>query len=128
MTSALPKSHRHFASFFEIIRKNQETLCLPWEGEAFRAVLPRWASVPYVLTGVGALNSGGRWNVPGLMPAVYFSIDAQTLGGSRSGGLARSVGIRIFEATDPYRGWIQTGTCFGPDVTKNTGHLESRQE
>ena len=49
------------------------------EGDVLRAALPRWVSRPYRLTGVGALLSGGRWNVMKLFPAVCFSTAVETV-------------------------------------------------
>jgi RES domain-containing protein len=54
-------------------------LLTTWNGLVFRSSLPRYVSEPYRFTGTGSALAGGRWNVKGLMPAVYFSTTAETV-------------------------------------------------
>ncbi len=55
------------------------SLFASWTGDVLRAALPRWVSQPYRHTGVGALLTGGRFNSPKLIPALYFSTSVETL-------------------------------------------------
>ena len=56
--------------------------CLPlarsWEGDVYRFAAPRWATATQLLTGEGALRSGGRWHPIGQFRAVYASLDPET--------------------------------------------------
>jgi len=45
----------------------------PLEGQFFRVAGPRHTSAAAITNGVGAFLSGGRWNPPSLMKAVYMS-------------------------------------------------------
>ncbi len=73
---AVPTPHPDFPRYFTVLAN--PALLTAWSGDALRAVLPRWVSRPYRLTGVGALLSGGRWNVMKLTPAVCFSTTVET--------------------------------------------------
>lgn len=67
-----------FPWFFEMLVQ-QPHLFVPWEGNVLRQAAPRWVSEPYRYTGVGAVLTGGRWNVQHLFPALYGSLDPVTL-------------------------------------------------
>ncbi len=71
------KAHPDFSRFFRFL--SDPALYTPWSGRVLRQTLPRWLSTPYRITGAGALLKGARWNVKGLMPAVYGSTDPDTL-------------------------------------------------
>jgi len=72
-----PTAHPQFDAFYSNIVEPE--WLKPWEGELYRQSHPRWLSKHYRFTGVGALLRGGRWNVQKLIPAVYGSLDPDTL-------------------------------------------------
>lgn len=72
---ALP--HPRFPDFYTALA--EPAMLTAWEGDVFRKSLPKWLSKPYRLTGVGAVLTGGRWNVQKLMPVVYGCGDLDTL-------------------------------------------------
>ncbi len=45
----------------------------PWAGTIFRSAPPKWATGREMLTGVGSMKSGARFNTPGSFPAIYGS-------------------------------------------------------
>ncbi len=45
----------------------------PWASTIFRSAPPKWASGREMLTGVGSMKSGARFNAPGSFPAIYGS-------------------------------------------------------
>jgi RES domain-containing protein len=45
----------------------------PWAGTIFRAAPPKWAAGREMLSGVGSMKSGARFNAPGSFSAVYGS-------------------------------------------------------
>lgn len=53
-------------------------LAQPWSGDWYRFTAPRWAGLPHLLTGQGALLAGGRWHPPGACRSVYASLDPET--------------------------------------------------
>jgi len=70
--------HPRFPAFFNLLRAEAANLFTAFEGDVFRSTQPVWLSKPYRLTGVGAVLTGGRWNVQNLMTAVCFSANAAT--------------------------------------------------
>lgn len=69
--------HSRFPYFFKVL--SNPAWLVPWECKVIRQGLPRWMSRPYRFTGLGSAFAGGRWNVKGLMPAVYASTEPATL-------------------------------------------------
>lgn len=74
MPAATP--HPKFAHFFGVLNGAAAPARVAYVGNVFRSALPRWMSAPYRLTGVGAVVTGGRWNVRNLMPALNFGTTA----------------------------------------------------
>jgi RES domain-containing protein len=77
MNSGMPNAHPDFPRIYTVLKGGG--LFSPWQGDVLRAVEPRWVSRPYRFTGAGSLLSGGRWNNPRLIPAVYFSTSVEAL-------------------------------------------------
>ena len=73
----MPTAHPEFGKYFAIL-SGKTAPHAPWSGDVFRISAPQWMSLPYRLTGVGAILSGGRWNVQKLIPAIYFATTAAT--------------------------------------------------
>jgi len=71
--------HPLFDNWYSILNGGGASVRVVWTGDAFRASHPKWMSRPYRLTGVGAVLSGGRWNVRNLIPALNFSTSPETL-------------------------------------------------
>jgi len=64
-------------TFYERARRlvqNEPGCVKPWSGVIFRSVSPKYAAPAALLSGEGALRSGGRWNAPGVR-AVYGSLE-----------------------------------------------------
>src|SRR4051812_38663504 len=72
----MPTPHPDFAKWYGILSGPATLARVPWAGDVFRTTLPKWMSRPYRLTAVGSVLSGGRWNVKGLVPALYFGTTA----------------------------------------------------
>jgi RES domain-containing protein len=70
--------HADFDKYFKALGAQQTKLAGTLRATVFRAGLPRYMCAPYSLTAVGAVLNGGRWNVPKLMPALYFGNDPST--------------------------------------------------
>jgi RES domain-containing protein len=68
----MPTPHLEFQKWFSQLNSPGVVPRIGWRGSGFRAVEPKWMSRPYRLTGVGAVNTGGRWNVKQLVPALNF--------------------------------------------------------
>ena len=49
-----------------------------WEGMVYRSAAPRYSGDGDILTGLGSLRMGGRWNPPGCCRTVYASLDPET--------------------------------------------------
>jgi RES domain-containing protein len=49
-----------------------------WEGTAYRSAAPRYSGDGDIVTGMGSLRMGGRWNPPGGFRSVYASLDPET--------------------------------------------------
>ena len=45
----------------------------PWLGTIYRSAPPKWSAGRDMLTGIGSMKSGARFNAPGSFPAVYGS-------------------------------------------------------
>lgn len=73
----MPTPHPDFLRIFTALSGGSRFA--PWSGDVLRAAPPRWVSQPYRHTGVGALLTGGRFNPPKLIPALYFSTSVETL-------------------------------------------------
>lgn len=51
---------------------------IPWKGVIYRAASPQYATSKDLVTGIGAMTVGGRWNPPGAFPTVYGSLEPET--------------------------------------------------
>jgi RES domain-containing protein len=71
-------AHPDFKKFFALLSAPTGLRRVPWSGDVFRISEPKWMSQPYRLTGVGAILTGGRWNVRNLIPALNFFTTAAT--------------------------------------------------
>lgn len=49
-----------------------------WEGMVYRSAAPRYSGDGDIVTGLGSLRMGGRWNPPGCCRTVYASLDPET--------------------------------------------------
>lgn len=49
-----------------------------WEGTVYRSAAPRYSGDGDIVTGMGSLRMGGRWNPPGGFRTVYASLDPET--------------------------------------------------
>ncbi len=49
-----------------------------WSGDIYRFSTPKWSTGTELLTGAGALKTGGRWHPIGLCRVVYASLDPLT--------------------------------------------------
>ena len=49
-----------------------------WSAVVYRSASPRYANKDDLLTGVGSMTAGARWNAPKRFPAVYASLDPHT--------------------------------------------------
>lgn len=49
-----------------------------WEGQIYRATSLKYASSKDLVTGMGAMKFGGRWNPPGEFATVYGAVDPET--------------------------------------------------
>ena len=49
-----------------------------WAGDVYRSTSPKYASRDDLVTGAGARANGGRWNPPGIFPAVYACLEPET--------------------------------------------------
>ena len=88
----MPSPHPDFPRYFAALA--DPALLTSWSDDVLRAALPRWVSRPYRLTGVGALLSGGRWNVLKLFPAVCFSTTVETVN-AEAEAWARRYGLPV---------------------------------
>jgi RES domain-containing protein len=92
MNSCMPAAHPDFQRIYTALKDGG--LFSAWQGDVLRSVEPRWVSRPYRFTGAGALLSGGRWNNPKLVPAVYFSSSVETLH-AEAESWAKRYGFRV---------------------------------
>jgi len=84
-------AHSEYAAIRRAVQ-SAHVLAAPWKGAFFRAVHPRFASNADIVSGVGSLNYGARWNAPGSFAAVYGSLRvatalAEALAASRKAGI-----------------------------------------
>jgi RES domain-containing protein len=49
-----------------------------WAGVVYRSASPRYANEGDLLTGVGSMRAGARWNPPNSVATVYASLDPHT--------------------------------------------------
>jgi RES domain-containing protein len=68
----MAKEHPDFPRLLEAM-KVAAGRARPWAGTIFRSAPPKWAAGKEMLTGVGSMKSGARFNVPGSFPAIYGS-------------------------------------------------------
>src|SRR5580700_2866942 len=68
----MAKEHPDFPRLLEAI-KVAAGRARPWAGTIFRSAPPKWATGKEMLTGVGSMKSGARFNAPGSFPAIYGS-------------------------------------------------------
>jgi RES domain-containing protein len=73
----MPTAHPQFSKWFAVLGGPGAPPRVPWDGDVFRASLPKWMSRPYRLTGVGSVLTGGRWNLVRLVPALNFGTTAE---------------------------------------------------
>jgi RES domain-containing protein len=66
------KEHPDFPSLLAAM-KLASSRARPWADTIFRSAPPKWAAGREMLTGVGSMKSGARFNAPGSFPAVYGS-------------------------------------------------------
>ncbi len=83
-----------------------------WEGMVYRSAAPRYSGDGDIVTGLGSLRMGGRWNPPGTCRTVYGSLDPETamkeaLATFRYYGWALHGAMpRIFRALDIHLGQV----------------------
>ena len=75
----MPTPNTRFNEFFEALNRPKNTLLTAKEFDVWRQSAPNWMSRAYRFTGVGAVLTGGRWNVPKVIPAVYGSTNVDTM-------------------------------------------------
>lgn len=63
-----------------------------WEGMVYRSAAPRYSGDGDIVSGMGSLQMGGRWNPPGGFRTVYASLDPE-------------VAMKEALATFRYYGW-----------------------
>jgi RES domain-containing protein len=68
----MAKEHADFRRLLQAM-KAAAALARPWRGVAFRSAPPKWAAGREMLTGIGSMKSGARFNAPDSFPAVYRS-------------------------------------------------------
>jgi RES domain-containing protein len=68
----MAKEHPDFPRLLEAM-KVAAGRARPWAGNIFRSAPPKWATGKEMLTGVGSMKSGARFNAPGSFPAIYGS-------------------------------------------------------
>jgi RES domain-containing protein len=66
------KEHPDFSRLLEAMKLAAGS-ARPWTGTIFRAAPPKWAAGREMLTGVGSMKSGARFNAPDSFPAIYGS-------------------------------------------------------
>src|SRR5437588_3632057 len=76
----------------------------PWSGVVFRSVPLEFANPERILDGLGAMKSGGRWNPPGSMRALYCSSNP---------GTAAEESMRLFEAAGLKRATVKPRLIVG---------------
>lgn len=64
--------HPEYPKLLAAVRRLESRLA-PWAGTVFRSAPPKWSSARDMLTGMGSMKSGARFNAPGSFPAVYGS-------------------------------------------------------
>ena len=69
-----------------------------WSGVVFRSVPLEFANPERILDGLGAMKSGGRWNPPGSIPALYCSLNP---------GTAAEESMRLFETAGLKRATVK---------------------
>jgi RES domain-containing protein len=68
----MAKEHPDFPRLVEAM-KVAAGRARPWAGTIFRSAPPKWATGREMLTGIGSMKSGARFNAPGSFPAIYGS-------------------------------------------------------
>lgn len=85
--------HEHFS---KVIAAGAGDLLGPWKGDCWRFQSVRFPAPEQILSGEGALASGGRWNGRGMFAAVYGSTD-DTTAVRESGAVAAYTGFPMKE-------------------------------
>ena len=86
-----PSAHPDFSRLLEgLLRMKPDAAS--WQGHAYRVVGPRYLSPADIISGIGAMKGGGRWNPVGLFRTVYASLTpevatAEALAHSRHYGI-----------------------------------------
>jgi RES domain-containing protein len=69
--------HPRSAAFLKCL-SHQKNLAQPFEAELYRVAGPRHTTPEDIVSGIGALLAGGRWNPIGEMKVVYLSQEPET--------------------------------------------------
>ena len=80
------------------------SLARPWSGVVFRSVPLEFARPEQILDGEGAMKSGARWNPPGVIRALYCSLNP---------GTAAEESMRLFEAAGLKRATVKPRLIVG---------------
>ena len=87
------KDHPDFSRFLTVITRTH-VKSISFKGVVYRACSPEYANTRDLLSGEGALKSGGRWNAPGSFPVVYLAQNIE-------GAIAESLGVADRYGFDP---------------------------
>ena len=71
------ESHPEYQPLLEVAQRLY-LKAVPWSGEAYRTVGPKYARPADIISGIGAAKAGGRWNPVAAFAAVYLSTTPQT--------------------------------------------------
>ena len=73
IVSPVPSPHSDFDRLLAVVLR-LKTDAVSWQGHAYRVVGPRYLSPADIISGIGAMKGGGRWNPVGLFRTVYASL------------------------------------------------------
>jgi RES domain-containing protein len=99
------------------------------DATAFRAAHPRYAQMPDLVSGVGAMVHGSRWNAPGVLTVLHAAMSpegalAEVMAGRRKYGLPdklalplvlRGIGIRLTRVLDLCDGGVRVSLRMSED-------------